>query len=138
MGKRDVLKTGTFAKNYMSTSTQFKEGHEKIEGSGRPKGAITQCKEIRAQRRENAMKYVLEQQERLAALEEHILEDTELRAAERYKLLIDIERIRQQEVTLSVPGEQNLKIEDEAGVKSSRQLLMEKMEALRNTNKPQK
>lgn len=108
-------------------SGQFEKGHEKIEGSGRPKGAITACKEIRAKRRENALMYVVEQQERLASMESSVLEDTELKAVERYRLLIDIERIRQQEVTLSVPGEQNLRIEEEDGkVKSSRMLLMEK------------
>ena len=109
---------------------QFEKGHEKIEGSGRPVGAITQCKEIRAARRNNALMYAVEQQARLKALEESILTDTELRPFERYRLLVDIERIRQQEVTLSVPGEQNLKIEDEGAVKSSRALLMEKMAEL--------
>lgn len=109
---------------------KFAKGHEKIEGSGRPVGAVTACKEIRAKRRENALIYVVEQQERLEALEASILESNELKAAERYKLLIEIERIRQQEVTLSVPGEQNLKIDDEGEAKSSRRLLMERMELL--------
>ena len=109
---------------------KFEKGHDKIEGSGRPMGAITVCKEIRQKRRENALKYAVEQQGRLVALEESILADTDLRPFERYKLLVDIERIRQQEVTLSVPGEQNLKIEDDGAVKSSRELLLEKMAEL--------
>lgn len=112
-------------------NSQFEKGHEKVEGSGRPKGAVTQCKEIRAQRRENALMYVLEQQERLKALEDEILADKDLRPAERYRLLVDIERIRQQEVTLSVPSEQSLQIDDGSEAKSSRALLMEKMEAMK-------
>ena len=115
----------------MKKKTQFEKGHEALEGSGRPKGAVTQCKEIRAQRRENALMYVLEQQERLRILEENILEDRELRPNERYRLLVDIERIRQQEVTLSVPSEQSLSIDDGSEAKSSRALLMEKMEAMK-------
>lgn len=114
-----------------SMSGKFTKGHEKAEGSGRPKGAVTQCKEIRAQRRENALMYVLEQQERLKALEDNILEDRELKPVERYRLLVDIERIRQQEVTLSVPSEQSLSIDDGSEAKSSRALLLEKMEAMK-------
>lgn len=110
---------------------RYEKGHEPAEGAGRPKGSITQCKEIRSMRRENALAYVLEQQERLKALEESVLNDAELKAQERYRLLIDIERIRQQEVTLSVPGEQSLKVEDESKVRTSRSLLMEKMEAMK-------
>lgn len=111
--------------------TQFKKGHEALEGSGRPKGAITQCKEIRAKRRENALMYVLEQQERLKALEDSIMEDRELKSIDRYRLMVDIERIRQQEVTLSVPSEQSLSIEDGNETKSSRALLMAKMEEMK-------
>lgn len=107
---------------------QFEKGHDKIEGCGRPKGAVTACKEIRAKRRENALMYVVEQQERLKALEDSVLENNELKSFERYKLLIEIERIRQQEVTLSVPGEQNLRIEDEGEAKSSRRWLLDQME----------
>lgn len=112
----------------------FEQGHPKLEGCGRPKGAVTACREIRAKRRENALKYSFEQQERIMALETAIMEDAELRPYDRYRLLVDIERIRQQEMTSSVPAEQNLKIEDEGGIRSSRSLLMEKMEKMDSNN----
>ena len=115
----------------MKKKTQFEKGHDALEGAGRPKGAVTQCKEIRSKRRENALMYVLEQQERLKALEDAILTDVELKSSERYRLMVEIERIRQQEVTLSVPSEQSLSIDDGSEAKSSRALLMAKMEEMK-------
>lgn len=114
----------------MGVRTQFKAGHKALEGCGRPIGSKTQCKEIRAKRRENALVYAVEQQERLKALEEAITADSSMRSEMKYRLLIDIERIRQNEITLSVPTEQSIKMEDEKEVKSSRRLLFEKSELL--------
>ena len=109
---------------------EFEKGHEKLEGSGRPVGAVTQCKEIRAKRRENALRFAAGMAERLALLEKNILEDEDMRSDAKYRLLIDIEKIRQNEVTLSVPSEQSIKMEDETAVKSARRLLLEKSEVL--------
>lgn len=101
-----------------------------VRRAGRPEGALTQCKEIRAQRRRNALRFSAGMAERLALIEEWVKKDPDLKAAEKYRLLLDVERIRQNEVTLSVPTEQSLKVEDDAQVKSARRLLMEKSEVL--------
>lgn len=102
---------------------------EKIrkEGGGKSASAKEMCSKIRELRRSNALQYAEGQPERLEKLEKDIKENGQMKSVEKIRMLIEIEKIRQTEITSSLPTEQSIKLDDERNAENSRQLMATKL-----------
>ena len=97
------------------------------QGGGKSASAKELCSEIRKFRRSNALEYVKGQPERLAKLEKDINKNDKMKDVEKFRMLIEVEKIRQTEISNALPSEQSIKVDDSRGVDSSRVLMADKL-----------
>ena len=91
-------------------------------GGGRSAATKELLAQIRAFRRENALEYAQGQPERLRVLEDEVRGNEKMKDVEKFRMLIEIEKIRQTEITNALPSEQTIKVDDDKA-ENSRQLM---------------